>query len=231
MKVYVDDVFAQSVPTANPTIEHGHVVTIPIPPGVHNIKVKNETTVNQAFRIEGIIHKTNENGITLYDAASSGAKLEFYLEGNQAIEMFESMGNVVPDASLHLIGLGTNDIASYGAAGVDAWGNRLTAMFNLLKIDPSSSNSPPGVLFYMQGEGLADAAASNSVHQLYTEKLYDIANEYPNVTIVEEKDLWTPLPGSTLDEQNPIGWLADTVHHGILPARIMAQHAFKTLFG
>lgn len=80
----------------------------------------------------------------------------------------------------------------------------------------------------MQGERIEDAAANNAVHTLYTEKLYEVAAEFPNVTIVEEKDLWTPMPGSNLAEQNPVGWLADTVHHSALAAKVMANHAFKT---
>ena len=83
----------------------------------------------------------------------------------------------------------------------------------------------------MQGERIEDAAAENAVHLLYTEKLYEVAAKYSNVTIVEEKDLWMPQPGSNLTEQNPVGWLADTVHHSALAAKVMANHAFKTFTG
>ena len=231
IRVYVDDALVDTIVTTNPTIEYGHTHTVTITPGIHNIKLKNESPVNQAVRVEGIIHKTRNKGLTVYDNTWAGSKLAAYLEGTQATRVAQALNNVTPRAALHIIGLGTNDQADGGLGGVDVFGSRLQTIFTMLAVDPDGVQSPPGVIFFLPGERIQDAAANNAVHKLYTEKLYEVAAEFPNVTILEEKDLWTPMPGSSLSEQNPVGWLADTVHHGPLAAKVMANHAFKTFTG
>lgn len=216
-EVYVDNVLAETIYTWGSPVTYGMRTFVPMGSGAKVIRLENNDTTYDA-RVEGIVHRTSSEGIVLYDHTRSGGNLPFYLDGNRAAYMWESVENITDPIGLVVIGLGTNDMAE-GQPGLAAWETRLT---NLLA-EITTRLPDAGVVFFMQPERIQDAAAQNTVLEDYTRVLKKVLDGFDNATMLEESTYWRPRPGSTIQEQDPHGWLTDTVHHGPDAAALLGR--------
>lgn len=224
VQVLIDDVVASTINTNNPSLVYGGLATVAITPGVRNIKIRQ--TGDYVARIEGIVHRTANKGITLYDGCRAGAQSTFYTPGStQPDRVWQSMSTVCQDVGVIVCALGANDMASIP---LSAWENNLRAIVTKgLQVFPAA-----GFVFLMAAERLEDVnIAGSTKHADFTARARRVMAEFDHTTFLEEASFWQPRPGSTQAEHDPQGWLADTVHYGAGAGRVLGRALAASILG
>lgn len=169
------------------------------------------STANVA--VEGVTFRTELGGITPYDAACSGATAATYDTGSGSAQNIRAIAKI--DPALVVIGLGVNDMATVTA---DAFAASLKSLHD--KIVAACPNT--GVLIVMSAMRVEDARSATTNDR--PSKLLDfegavrsVLGGLERVGIIFESVLWQPanrLPANAAKpvEQDPVGWLADSVH-------------------
>lgn len=225
VEVLVDDVVTATINTNNATLVYGGLATVTLPSGgVHTVKIRQ--TGDFVARVEGIVHRSAPKGITLYDGCRSGAQTGFYVPGTTNPDrVWQSMSTVCQDVGAIICALGANDMASIT---VNAWETNLRAIVNkALQVFPAA-----GFVFLMGAERLEDANVTGSTkHAEFTTAARKVMGEYDHTTFLEEASFWQPKSGGSTAEQDPQGWLADTVHYGTGAGRVLGRALASSLLG
>lgn len=224
VEVLVDDVVAATINTNNATIVYGGLATVTLPSGgVHTVKIRQ--TGPYVARVEGIVHRTANQGVTLYDGCRSGAQTTFYTPGTtQPDRVWQSMATVCQDIGVIVCALGANDMASLT---VSQWESNLRAIVNKgLAVFPTA-----GFVFLMGAERIEDANAGNTTHATFTAAARSVMAEFEHTTFLEEGTYWRPIPGASTAAQDPLGWLADTVHYGNGASRVLGRALTEGILG
>jgi hypothetical protein len=206
--VLVNNVVALTVNTGTPdgATHFGRLATVPLTgTGVKNVKARWKST--NGFYIEGIVHRTANKGIVLYDGSRSGANVDYYLpSGNSNSSMiWESHVGVAKNVGLIVMAFGANDMSSKSPA---SWETSIRELMNKCK----SVYPGVGIVFLMAAKTLEDAAAGNTTrHPDFTARAQKVCSEFPNAILLEESTWFEPKATAP---QDPQGWLDDTVHYG-----------------
>lgn len=225
VEVLIDNAVATTINTNNATYVWGGLATVTLPSGgIHNIKIRQ--TGDYVARIEGIIHRTASQGITLYDGCRSGAQTGFYTPGTSNPDrVWQSMSTVCQDVGVVVCALGANDMASIS---VTAWESNLRAIVNKARqVWPTA-----GFLFLMAAERIEDANVVDSTkHAEFTAAARRVMEEFEHTSFMEEAAFWQPLAGGSVAAQDPLGWLADTVHYGVGAGHVLGRALAHSILG
>lgn len=216
MEVLVDGTVATTVNT-NGANAAGRFVDVAVTAGTHTIRVRCSAT--NAIRPEGLYVQTSATGWHHYDGSHSGYMTTDYVQngttGPQATRHWESVAALPRPVGLAVIGLGANDMSSLTAA---QFGANAAAM--IARIEQACPRA--GIVFLMGAMRVEDARSAGAGDYPgklieFEEALRAAIGDNPRVTILQESALWTPLnatpanPSSPV-EQDPTGFLADSVH-------------------
>lgn len=225
VQVLIDDVVATTINTNNATLVYGGLTTVTLPSGgVHNIKIRQ--TGPYVARVEGIVHRTANKGITLYDGCRSGAQTTLYTPGSTNPDrIWQSMSTVCQNVAVIVCALGANDMASLT---VSQWESNLRAIVTKgLQVFPTA-----GFVFLMGAERIEDANVPGSTtHAAFTAAARKVMAEFDHTTFIEEGTYWRPIAGGSASAQDPWGWLADTVHYGIGASKILGRALADAVLG
>ena len=221
LEVVIDGTTVQTIACNGPAPAQSMSTTVTTTAGEHSIMLRCPDSSTAPVRVEGIVVRTAPTGWHLYDGSHSGFKVTNYTSGtstwvgstfagNTADMHWQAVANLGDHIGLVVIALGANDMASYTP---ETWRTELAALANRVRAHCPRA----GVLFMHDPERLQDTNARNT-------QLIDFQNAAREVWAREafaglwlESSVWQPLPGDTLAEQDPLGWLApgDGVHPGV----------------
>lgn len=166
-------------------------------------------------RVGGVSFRTALTGIGWLDATHSGWRADVYAYGDPGAPQMvtrnmEALAAFAPH--LVIVALGANDMAGNFSQAItaDQWKTGLQTLFG--KIRAAVPNA--GIVFLHGAQRIEDAKPTQA--RDYPGKIAEFeaaaraaAAGDPFVTVLYESAIWAPR---TTDPQDPLGWLADTVH-------------------
>lgn len=184
-------------------------------------------------RVGGVSFRTALTGIGWLDATHSGWRADVYAYGNpEAPQMVARNMEQIAAFAPHLVivALGANDMSGNFSQVItaDQWKTALQALFG--KIRAAVPNA--GIVFLHGAQRIEDAKPTQA--RDYPGKLAEFeaaaraaAAADPFVTVLYESTLWAPR---TTDPQDPLGWLADTVHPSDFGHAQIAKYLAKEIW-
>ena len=186
-------------------------------------------------RVAGISFNTSLTGVRWLDAAHSGGWADLYAYGDRAsgsLQMparnMEQLAAFAPH--LVIVALGANDMGGNWSEIItaDQWKTSLRDLFG--RIRAAAPNA--GIVLLHGAQRIEDAKPTQA--RDYPGKLAEFeaaaraaAAGDPFVTVLYESTIWAPR---TTDPQDPLGWLADTVHPSDFGHAQIAKYLAKEIW-